>query len=146
MECEYCDDDGAIEMDNNGPIVPCPICGGKTMNETIFKEIWALSTEDEYFDMLGSMTPIYHLGDNEGINAFLLGEPSDHEAGFPTYHAFLYFQEKFYRSRRPMTVLMFKFEMEELLSWLEDFIEHASQTSWEAILAILPERSNRDDP
>jgi len=25
--CDYCDDTGQIEMDNNGPIVDCPLCG-----------------------------------------------------------------------------------------------------------------------
>ncbi len=24
--CAYCDDEKEIEMDNNGPIVPCPVC------------------------------------------------------------------------------------------------------------------------
>jgi len=24
--CEYCDDKGEIETDNNGPIVKCPVC------------------------------------------------------------------------------------------------------------------------
>lgn len=24
--CVYCDGSGEIEMDNNGPIVPCPVC------------------------------------------------------------------------------------------------------------------------
>lgn len=28
VECEYCDDDGRVELDNNGPIVTCPICKG----------------------------------------------------------------------------------------------------------------------
>lgn len=26
MGCEYCDDTGEVEMDNNGPIGPCPMC------------------------------------------------------------------------------------------------------------------------
>ena len=26
--CDYCDEDGRVETDNNGPIGPCPICGG----------------------------------------------------------------------------------------------------------------------
>lgn len=26
--CYYCDEDGRVETDNNGPIGPCPICGG----------------------------------------------------------------------------------------------------------------------
>lgn len=25
-ECQYCDGEGQIETDNNGPIVDCPIC------------------------------------------------------------------------------------------------------------------------
>jgi hypothetical protein len=25
--CDYCDNEGVIEMDNNGPIFDCPICG-----------------------------------------------------------------------------------------------------------------------
>ena len=25
-QCQYCDDDGWIEQDNNGPIVGCPVC------------------------------------------------------------------------------------------------------------------------
>lgn len=29
VECDYCDEDGRVEMDNNGPIGPCPICQGK---------------------------------------------------------------------------------------------------------------------
>jgi hypothetical protein len=24
--CSYCNDAGEIETDNNGPIVPCPVC------------------------------------------------------------------------------------------------------------------------
>jgi len=88
------------------------------MNPTIFREIWIESTEDEYFDNLCALPPSYHLGDGERMSAFLLGEPSDHFEGFPvghlTYRAFLYFQEGYYRSRRPMTVLKFQFEMEEL--------------------------------
>lgn len=28
VPCEYCDDDGRVELDNNGPIVTCPICKG----------------------------------------------------------------------------------------------------------------------
>ena len=85
------------------------------MNLTIFKEIWAESTEDEYFEMLGAMEPAYHLGDDSAAFGFLLGEPSDHDAwGLPTYRAFLYFQEGYYESRRPMTVETFEFEIEEL--------------------------------
>jgi hypothetical protein len=85
------------------------------MNLTIFKEIWDLSTEDEYFEMLGSLPPAYHFGDGEGMNAFLLGEPSDHDAsGLPMYRAFLFRRDLYYRSRRPMTVERFLFEMEEL--------------------------------
>ena len=26
--CEYCDGSGKVEMDNNGPIVDCPVCEG----------------------------------------------------------------------------------------------------------------------
>lgn len=26
--CDYCDDDGMVEMDNNGPIGTCPVCQG----------------------------------------------------------------------------------------------------------------------
>jgi hypothetical protein len=84
------------------------------MNENIFMQTWVLSTEDEYFDRLGALPPAYHYGDGEGTNAFLLGEPSDHFEGFPAYHAFLYFREHYYRSRRPMAVERFLFEMEEL--------------------------------
>jgi hypothetical protein len=84
------------------------------MNSTIFREVWMDSSEDEYFYYLSCLPPAYHLGDGLVSNAFLLGEPSDHEAGFPTYHAFLYFQERYYRSRRPMSVERFLFEMEEL--------------------------------
>jgi len=85
------------------------------MHPTIFKEVWVESTEDEYFDRLGALPPAYHVGDGERMSAFLVGEPSDHEAGFPTYHAFLYFRERYYRSRRPMAVETFRFEMEELI-------------------------------
>jgi hypothetical protein len=88
------------------------------MNETIFREVWAESSEDEYFEMLCALPPEYDyrvlLEDGEQMNAFLLGEPSDHEAGFPTYHAFLYFRERYYRSRRPMAGERFLFEMGEL--------------------------------
>ena len=27
-KCDYCDEDGRVEMDNNGPIGPCPLCNG----------------------------------------------------------------------------------------------------------------------
>jgi hypothetical protein len=87
------------------------------MNETIFKEVWIESTEDEYFEMLCDLPPSYHLGDVERMQAFLLGEPHDHnDEGQPRYHAFLYFQDGYYRSRSPMTVYRFKFEMQELRS------------------------------
>jgi hypothetical protein len=26
MSCDYCDEKGKVEMDNNGPIVDCPVC------------------------------------------------------------------------------------------------------------------------
>jgi hypothetical protein len=85
------------------------------MHPTVFKEVWVDSSEDEYFDKLGALPPAYHYGDGEGTNAFLLGEPSDHDAwGLPTYRAFLYFREGYYASRRPMTVERFLFEMEDL--------------------------------
>lgn len=29
VTCDYCDDDGLVESDNNGPIGLCPICHGK---------------------------------------------------------------------------------------------------------------------
>lgn len=29
VACDYCDDDGRVETDNNGPIDTCPICHGK---------------------------------------------------------------------------------------------------------------------
>lgn len=25
-QCRYCDDEQVVEMDNNGPIVSCPVC------------------------------------------------------------------------------------------------------------------------
>ena len=28
VACDYCDDEGMVETDNNGPIGTCPICGG----------------------------------------------------------------------------------------------------------------------
>jgi hypothetical protein len=49
------------------------------------------------------------------LSGFLLGEPSDHnDEGQPRYHAFLYFRENYYQSRRPMTVETFLFEVEGL--------------------------------
>lgn len=27
-ECQHCDGDGRVEMDNNGPIGDCPVCSG----------------------------------------------------------------------------------------------------------------------
>jgi hypothetical protein len=100
------------------------------MNETIFKKVWIESTEDEYFEMLGAMPPAYHFRESEMLIAFLLGEPYDHSEGQPRYHAFLYLEDMknsescnrygdysdghYYRSRRPMTVYQFLFEMEEL--------------------------------
>jgi hypothetical protein len=92
------------------------------MNSTIFKElpffkeIWIESNEDEYFEMLGSVPPAYHFRESEMLIAFLLGEPYDHSEGQPRYHAFLYFQDGYYRSRSPMTVYQFLFEMDELRS------------------------------
>lgn len=29
INCQYCNGEGSIEMDNNGPIVSCPVCEGK---------------------------------------------------------------------------------------------------------------------
>jgi len=31
--CKYCDNTGKIEMDNNGPIVDCPVCVQFTKDE-----------------------------------------------------------------------------------------------------------------
>lgn len=31
--CDYCDGDGWIETDNNGPIVTCPLCNPKSARE-----------------------------------------------------------------------------------------------------------------
>ena len=28
VKCDYCDEGGRVETDNNGPIGPCPICNG----------------------------------------------------------------------------------------------------------------------
>ena len=29
VTCDYCDAEGRVETDNNGPIGPCPVCYGK---------------------------------------------------------------------------------------------------------------------
>jgi len=85
------------------------------MNSTIFKEVWAKSNEDKYFEMLFDLPPAYHFADGERLIAFLLGEPYDHnDEGQPRYHAFMYFKGHYYQSQRPMTVERFLFEMEEL--------------------------------
>jgi hypothetical protein len=67
MECEYCDDDGVIEMDNNGPIVPCPFCGGTKslpikdyrwhVLESFYREHPEYSTKAAYEKLLAERYP-----------------------------------------------------------------------------------------
>lgn len=37
-KCEYCDDTGGIEIDNNGPIGKCPLCEIGRLSATIFED------------------------------------------------------------------------------------------------------------
>lgn len=37
-ECTYCNDTGEIETDNNGPIVPCPICQQRPSRKAVGDE------------------------------------------------------------------------------------------------------------
>jgi len=51
MDCSYCDNTRQIEMDNNGPIVPCPVCC-PDKDETIIINISGAVTDDMVKDIL----------------------------------------------------------------------------------------------
>lgn len=66
---------------------------------------WQLTTEEQYWEMLGVLPPAYQTGDG-----FLVGEPMDHcvcsltNVVRPTYSAYIECNKQFYVADRPLTI------------------------------------------